>query len=387
MQRLGILRPERLAANARPFRYLAYPVIGVGFLVLDRPGLADALAVISWCLLWPLAVDLGQRGRSATFILRAHLLEAGLVGALFTWAGMAPNLVLATGIILIVSNALQGGIIQALAACACVAVGVLLGLVIGPRAAWMNLAPAHVLAVAILLPYCGLIGHVAHSQALANRRQRQIIHGLNQRLAQYLPESLTERLHQAPGRSLERRWLAVLFVDLAGFTALVEKLATEELSALVNAYMQILASVAAARGGSLSKVLGDGAMIVFGESDQREHRALVQEALACCRALEQALRQIAQGSRSQGLPAPLRLKAGLASGWCSLGDWGGERRLEYTVIGQPVNLASRLEGLARAGEVLVCERSGLLLQEAQTADAEICEVKGLGRVRLHRLRC
>ena len=60
------------------------------------------------------------------------------------------------------------------------------------------------------------------------------------------------------------------------------------------------------------------------------------------------------------MPEPVRLKIGVASGYCSLGDWGGGGRLEYTVIGHPVNLASRLEGQAGAGEVLVCERTGLL---------------------------
>ena len=64
-----MLKAAKLAANARPFRYVCYPVIAGGFLLLDRPGFWPAAAVLLWCLLWPLGVDLGQRRASAATIL------------------------------------------------------------------------------------------------------------------------------------------------------------------------------------------------------------------------------------------------------------------------------------------------------------------------------
>ena len=80
--------------------------------------------------------------------------------------------------------------------------------------------------------------------------------------------------------------------------------------------------------------------------------------LGCCAELSGALGQLTDDWLSRGLPGSARVKTGVASGYCSLGDWGGGGRLEYTVIGHPVNLASRLQGLAGTGELLLCERTG-----------------------------
>ena len=137
-------------------------------------------------------------------------------------------------------------------------------------------------------------------------------------------------------------------------------------------------------GGTVSKVLGDGVMLVFGEAGAEERPKLVANALACCRQLDAELSQLAHRWRAQGLPESVRLKTGVASGYCSLGDWGGGGRLEYTVIGHPVNLASRLEGQANAGEVLVCERTGLLTDVPLSRVMER-PLKGLGPVRFQRV--
>ena len=109
-----MLRATKLAANARPFRYLCYPVIGLGFLLLDQPSALTGAVVLAGCGLWPLAVDFGQRRASAKTILNVHLAEAALASVLFAWASLPSSLLFAVGIILVASNALQGGIRQAL---------------------------------------------------------------------------------------------------------------------------------------------------------------------------------------------------------------------------------------------------------------------------------
>ena len=215
--------------------------------------------------------------------------------------------------------------------------------------------------------------------------QRAQMRVMNARLQQYLPHTLADRLKAAEQPRLERRWLVVAFADLAGFTPLVERLAVEELTPVLDSYLKAVADVTQRCGGTLSKVLGDGAMLVFGEAGAEERPRLVADALNCCRLLDIELTQLADRWRAQGLPEPVRLKMGVASGYCSLGDWGGGGRLEYTVIGQPVNLASRLEGQANAGEVLVCERTGLLAEVPLSALMER-PVKGLGPVRFQRVK-
>ena len=214
---------------------------------------------------------------------------------------------------------------------------------------------------------------------LATHGERTEIRALNVRLQQYLPHTLASRLGVADRPvGLERRWLVVVFADLAGFTTLVERLQMEELATMLDAYLQCIASVTHRWGGAVSKVVGDGALLVFGEEGTRTHRQLVADALGCCRELCDDLDKLSADWQRHGLPGAAQVKTGVSSGYCSLGDWGGGGRLEYTVIGYPVNLASRLQNLAAAGEVLLCERTSLLA-ELPLSPVMRREVKGLGR--------
>ena len=375
-----MLQAVKLAANARPFRYLCYPVIALGFLLFDGPGFQPAAVVLSWCFLWPLCVDFLQRKASAKTILRVHLLEALLACLVFAWAGVNAGLIFAVVIIIVASNALQGGIHQALQAAAGTAVGAVAGGLASSTDSVADMPGAAVFSGFLVLIYCALLGHKAHAQALALSSKRAQVRAMNARLKQYLPHTLAERLLEPNKPRLERRWLVVAFVDLAGFTSLVEQLQAEELISVLDSYLGAVASITERCGGTLSKVLGDGAMLVFGESGPVNRRRFVADALLCCRLLCAELENLAERWRAEGTPAPVRLKVGMASGFCSLGDWGGGGRLEYTVIGHPVNLASRLESLAGADEVLVCERTGLLAEVALSPVRERA-VKGLGPVR------
>ena len=379
-----MLRAAKLAANARPFRYLCYPVIGFGHLLLAQPRPCSAAAVLGWCLLWPLAVDLGQRKASAKTILNVHLAEAAFTSALFASASLPPDLLFAVGIVLVASNALQGGIRQALLAVLCTIAGLAAGEFASPAPSVFAVPAVAAFSSLLVLAYCALLGVWAHRQALSMADHRAQMRVMNARLRQYLPHTLADRLQEAGQPRLERRWLVVAFADLAGFTPMVERLAVEELTPVLDSYLQTVADVTLRCGGSLSKVLGDGVMLVFGETGSEERPKLVADALKCCHLLDIELSQLAHRWRAQGLPESVRLKIGVASGYCSLGDWGGGGRLEYTVIGHPVNLASRLEGQASAGEVLVCERTGLLAAVPLTSVTER-PVKGLGPVRFQRV--
>ena len=235
----------------------------------------------------------------------------------------------------------------------------------------------------LLLAYCTLVAHVAYVRLLATHGKRAEARALNARLQQYLPHTLAARLGVAHRPRLERRWLVVVFADLAGFTRLVESLQMEELATMVDAYLECIARVTRRSGGAVSKVVGDGALLVFGEEGTRSHLELVADALACCERLTGKLDELTADWRSRGLPGAASVKIGMASGYCSLGDWGGGGRLEYTVIGHPVNLASRLQDLAAAGEVLLCERTALLAR-VPLGPVLHGHLKGLGEMPYHK---
>ena len=372
---------RRLAANARPFRYGFYPAVALGFLLFEKPALWQAVAVAVWCGLWPLLADRLSRSGDARRHLLLHLLEVALAGFLFAAAGIPLALLWAVAVILIMSNALQGGPWQALKAVGCAAPAVAGGLAASPPDALPG--ATSMFAGLLLLAYCTLVAHVAYVRLLATHGKRAEARALNARLQQYLPHTLAARLGVAHRPRLERRWLVVVFADLAGFTRLVESLQMEELATMVDAYLECIARVTRRSGGAVSKVVGDGALLVFGEEGTRSHLELVADALACCERLTGKLDELTADWRSRGLPGAASVKIGMASGYCSLGDWGGGGRLEYTVIGHPVNLASRLQDLAAAGEVLLCERTALLAR-VPLGPVLHGHLKGLGEMPYHK---
>ena len=371
-----------LAANARPFRYGFYPVVAAGFLLFEAPGATQAAAVICWSLLWPPAADFVSRRGDARLCLRLHVAEVALTCFLFAAAGVSPALLEAVCVILVMSNALQGGLPQVARTVAWGAPALAGGLFIGFPPGLPQ--PSAVFAALLLLAYCALVAHVAFARVLATHGDRTRTAALYMRLRQYLPHTLARRIGAEEQPRLERRWLVIVFADLAGFTRLVERLEMEEVATMLNGYLQCVADVTGRWGGALSKVLGDGALLVFGEEEDRPRRQLVADALGCCGELARELEKLTANWRNRGLPGSARVKIGVASGYCSLGDWGGGGRLEYTVIGHPVNLASRLENLAAAGETLLCERTSLLAEAPQSTVMRRA-VKGLGEVSYFRI--
>jgi class 3 adenylate cyclase len=144
------------------------------------------------------------------------------------------------------------------------------------------------------------------------------------------------------------------------------------------------------RGGVLSKFLGDGALIYFPE----HHGSPRWQGAVCCARLcldlGGALSVLSADWRRRGLTIDLTTRAGVASGYCAIGDWGSGPRLDYTPIGTPVNLASRLQSVAPAAGILLAANTAALLAE----DAVLVErirpgkrltVKGFGGCMVHEL--
>ena len=375
-------RRNNLAGNARPFRYGFYPAIAAAFVLFETPPAGHSLAVVGWCILWPPLADVIARGGGIRHNLRLHLVEVALTCFAFTALSLPLSLLQSIIIILVMSNALQGGLRQAALALACVVPGLAGGLLVATPDAWPD--ASSLFSGLLLLAYCALVAHVAFARVLATHGDRVQARALNARLQQYLPHTLAKRIGRPSRQRLERRWLVIVFADLAGFTHLVERLQMEEVATMLDSYLNCINRVTRDWGGTVSKVVGDGALLVFGEEGDATRQQLVTDALGCCAELAGKLDALTEEWRGHGLPGTARIKVGIASGYCSLGDWGGGERLEYTVIGHPVNLASRLQGLAAVGETLLCERTSLLA-EVSLSSIVRRDVKGLGEVAFRKI--
>lgn len=198
---------------------------------------------------------------------------------------------------------------------------------------------------------------------LRERRERRRIEAL---FGQYVPPELVATMsrdpghHDMQGRNAE---LTVLFADLRGFTHLSESMPAAELAAMMNAFFSEMTDIVRAHGGTLDKYIGDSVMAFWGAPLPDPEHALhaVQAAQAMCARLPGLNEQFA----SRGWPA-LSLGVGINTGTVVVGDLGSRHRRAYTVLGDAVNVASRLQGLGgRLGhDILLGEGTFALLPPA-----------------------
>ncbi len=210
----------------------------------------------------------------------------------------------------------------------------------------------------------------------AERQRAEFIRGM---FSHYLNPSVVDWLVNHPeGLRLggERRTLTVLFSDIRGFTTLSEELTAESLVKLLNEYLGAMTTVVFRHQGTLDKYVGDALMAVYGAPvDQQDHAAR-----ACRTALEmtKALRLFNLERRRQKLPE-LDIGIGVNSGEMVVGNMGSPLRFDYTVLGDAVNLAARLEGQTKSYGVQTIVGEGtrqLLDQEFLVRELDLIRVKG-----------
>ncbi|HYB11712.1 MAG TPA: adenylate/guanylate cyclase domain-containing protein [Alphaproteobacteria bacterium] len=165
-------------------------------------------------------------------------------------------------------------------------------------------------------------------------------------LARYFSPQLIDQLQdmESPLSGVRTQPVAVLFADIVGFTRLSERLPPERVIELLRSFHRRMAGVVFENDGTLDKYIGDAVMATFGVPNIGHQDAV--NALICARAMADELDRWSEKRLARGT-GPIRVGIGVHYGPAVLGDIGDERRLEYAVIGDTVNVASRLERLTR----------------------------------------
>ena len=177
------------------------------------------------------------------------------------------------------------------------------------------------------------------------------------RLARYSSPAVVERILEAPGfgmagMSAEEGEVTVVFADLTGFTNMAERLPASEVVLILNRVFERLTSAVFALEGTLDKFRGDGMMAFFGAPLAMPDHA--ERAVEAALRMQEAVAEL-NAAQQEGID-PIRLRIGVNSGTVVVGDIGSPQRKDYTVIGDAVNVASRLESsVARPGEVIIGE--------------------------------
>jgi PAS domain S-box-containing protein len=213
---------------------------------------------------------------------------------------------------------------------------------------------------------------------LAEKNQQ--LEALSAKLAKYLSRQVYESIFD--GRTevrvqSYRKLLTVFFSDIQGFTDLTDMMEAETLSDLLNEYLSEMAVIATRHGGTIDKFIGDGIMIFFGDPDSR---GSTEDALACARmALEMRRRvqQLRDEWHHRGVQHPLHVRIGINTGYCTVGNFGSEDRLDYTIVGGQVNAAARLEASAAADQILISHQTWALVRTEMRCEP-IGEIKVKG---------
>ena len=214
-------------------------------------------------------------------------------------------------------------------------------------------------------------------------KQQQLLQKASDRLSKYLSPQICEQIFSDVefDTGTGRKKLTIFFSDIVNFTSITESMEAEELSGFLNFYLTNMCEIALKYGGTIDKFIGDSVMIFFGDPQSKGPE---QDALACC---NMGIEMLAFVEKNEELfkeqfnfPEKLEIRIGVHSGVCSVGNFGSDQRLDYTVIGRAVNVAARLEQAAPNNSMLFSNSTKSLLGDTfQVSDSIEVKAKGIDR--------
>ena len=229
-------------------------------------------------------------------------------------------------------------------------------------------------AITLHVPSRDEIGELTQSfnEMAASLREKDAI---KRAFTRYVAREVVTEILKDPDKIVltgERREVTVLFCDVRGFTSISERLSPEEVVSLLNAFYTLMIDTTFKHDGTLDKFLGDGVMAVFGAPIFHPDHSV--RALRTALAMQAGIRELSAQRVAEG-KAPLKIGIGVNAGSAVAGNVGTEARMEYTVIGDSVNLAARLESYAKAGQILISAATYALVKKA-------IDARPLGRMKV-----
>lgn len=234
----------------------------------------------------------------------------------------------------------------------------------------------------LIVPIASLLGFILLASMLQITygffvEQRNKRH-LSQVFGQYIPPAIVDEI-DASGDEIsldgESREMSVLFSDVRGFTTISEGLDATELTRLMNEFLTPFTGVIQSHRGTIDKYMGDAVMAFWGAPlADNEH---ARHALLAAFDMIRVVKQLDEPFRAKGWPQ-IRVGVGIASGDMNVGNMGSEFRIAYTVMGDTVNLGSRLEGLTKqyGVDIIVNDKTAALVPDFTYRELDLVRVKG-----------
>jgi len=317
-------------------------------------------------LLYPVLMRRVLGGCSSPGAARYSMLSDGLiVGLLVSLVGLNLEVTVVLLALLAISCLVVGGLTCLLLVLPVFFIGTVTGMFVHP-ASFVGGESFYLVSFGSLIAYVIFVGLMVFEETKKLKHERHEARAaffehekFRRWIAPFVPEPL--RLPGTASEPPERKRLTVFFCDIAGFTRLMDTMDESLVADLLNDYFALMTLLAKRYRGTVDKFIGDGVMILFGESGSRRP---AEEAEACVSmALDMREQFHCLSERWQlGSSGPaLHLRMGIHSGYCLVGNFGCSERRDYTALGSVVNLASRLESHADEDEILVSQEVVRLL--------------------------
>ncbi len=222
--------------------------------------------------------------------------------------------------------------------------------------------------------------NIIHEKTSELREFNNDLKLLTSQLAKYLSPQIYEMLFNQRCEVIigtKRKKLTVFFSDIKNFTTMTDSLEPEDLTFLLNSYLNEMSNVAIAHGATIDKFIGDAILIFIGDPESKGEKEDALECINMAIDMQNRLDELREMWKEKGLIHALETRIGITTGFCTVGNFGSDSKMDYTIIGNTVNLASRLESNAPSGGILISEETYLLVKNDFACEMQNkIEVKG-----------
>jgi adenylate cyclase len=219
-----------------------------------------------------------------------------------------------------------------------------------------------------------------NSAAEVIAQKNKELEALSTKLSKYLSPQIYHSIFTGAQNveiASSRKKLTIFFSDLVNFTEITDKLESEDLTNLLNRYLTEMSNLALEFGATIDKYIGDAIMMFFGDP---ESRGVKEDAHACVRmaiAMLKRMGELQAEWQELGAEKPFHLRIGINTGYCTVGNFGSEDRMDYTIIGSAVNLSARLQSHSEIDGILLGHETYSLVKDVVATEEQApIKVKG-----------
>ncbi len=211
-----------------------------------------------------------------------------------------------------------------------------------------------------------------------NVEMKRLIDSMKKYLSPQLFDSIVNNSAKDTDLSYKRKKFTIFFSDIVGFTQITDMIEPEALSSLLNDYLNEMSKIAVKYGGTIDKFIGDSIMIFFSESSSRDDCEAARQCVLMALEMLKKTKALSENWISKGSPSHLKVRMGINTGFCTVGNFGSNDRMDYTLIGGQVNIASRLEKISDENSITISNSTYNFVKDMVVVEPPVStKIKGI----------